>query len=181
MKTFSFGVLTPLALISFLLAACGNSGEQEIQQWMNKVKQETRPYVAPIKEPKDFVPFTYEKISQIDPFNTAKLQSALAKMNPGSAHGIRPDVDRRKEVLEFVPLDDLKIVGTLSKGLNRYALLEASSKGVYQVKAGNYVGQNFGLVTKVNDDSVEIKEIYLDANGDWAERAQKLELQETKK
>jgi type IV pilus assembly protein PilP len=168
-------------VMPIVLAACGGGGVQEVQQWMDRVKQETRPSIPKLVEPKDFIPYTYDKKDELDPFNPAKLQSALAKMNPGSAHGIRPDLDRRKEALEAFPLDALKMVGTLTEGPNHYALLEADSKGVYQVKAGNYVGQNFGLVTKVNADSIEIKEIYLDSGGDWAERTQKLELQEAKK
>jgi type IV pilus assembly protein PilP len=163
------------------LSACGGSGDQEVQRWMDVVKKETRPSIPKLVEPKEFIPFTYDKKDELDPFNPAKLQSALAKMNPGSAHGIRPDLDRRKEALEAFPLDALKMVGTLTQGPNHYALLEADGKGVYQVKAGNYVGQNFGLVTKVNEDSIEIKEIYLDSGGDWAERTQKLELQEAPK
>lgn len=176
MKKLLYVTLAPM-----VLAACGGDGQQEVQQWMDKTRQETRPSIPKLTEPKDFIPFTYDQKDKLDPFNPAKMQSALAKMNPGSAHGIRPDLDRRREALESFPLDALKMVGTLTQGANHYALLEADGKGVYQVKAGNYIGQNFGLVTKVNDDSIEIKEIYLDSGGDWAERSQKLELQEVKK
>ncbi|TDK65928.1 pilus assembly protein PilP [Sapientia aquatica] len=173
--------LLGVMLLPLGLAACGDSSVQEVQQWMDKTKQETRPSIPKLKEPKDFIPFTYDKKGEIDPFSPVKLQSALAKMNPGSAHGIKPDMDRRREALEYVPLDALKMVGTLTSGSAHYALLQADGKGVTQVKAGNYVGQNFGLITKVNDDSVEIKEIVLDSGGDWIERLTKLELQETQK
>ncbi|PRC94782.1 pilus assembly protein PilP [Solimicrobium silvestre] len=176
MKKLLCVMLLPLGL-----AACGESGEQEVQQWMDKTKLETKPSIAKLKEPKEFIPFVYDKKDEIDPFNPVKLQSALAKLNPGNGHGIKPDLDRRREALESMPLDTLKMVGTLTQGANHYALLLVDSKSIYQVKAGNYVGQNFGLVTKVNDDSIEIKEIYLDSGGDWAERVQKLELQEAKK
>lgn len=169
-----------IMLLPFVLAACGESSEQEVQQWMDKTRQDTVPSIQTLKEPKDFIPFVYDKKAEPDPFNPTKLQSALAKLNPGSAHGIRPDLDRRREALESIPLDALKMVGTLALGGVKYALLQAD-KGVYQVKMGNYVGQNFGLVTKVNDDSIELKEIYLDSGGDWAERVQTLELQEAKK
>jgi type IV pilus assembly protein PilP len=173
--------LLSVMLLPLGLAACGDSSVQEVQQWMDKTKQETRPAIPKLKEPKDFIPFTYDKKDEIDPFSPVKLQSALAKMNPGSAHGIKPDLDRRREALEYVPLDALKMVGTLFNNSAHYALLQTDGKGVTQVKAGNYVGQNFGLITKVNDDSVEIKEIVLDSGGDWIERVTKLELQETQK
>jgi type IV pilus assembly protein PilP len=164
-----------------VLAACGGGSHEELQQWMDQVKSETRPALQKLKEPKDFIPFTYDKKDEPDPFNSSKLESALAKMHPGNAHGIKPDLDRRHDALEAYPLDVLRMVGTITEGGVRYALIEVDHKSVSHVKAGNYVGQNYGLVTKVNDDSIDIKEIYLDAGGDWAERVQKLELQEASK
>lgn len=176
MKKLLCVLLVPLGL-----SACGGNSDQEVQQWMEQTKLATRPSIPKLKEPKDFIPFTYDKRDQPDPFNQMKLQSALAKLNPGNAHGIKPDLDRRREALESVPLDIVRMVGTITQGGVHYALIEVDNKGVSQVKAGNYIGQNYGLITKVNDDSIEIKEIYLDAGGDWAERVQKLELQEAKK
>jgi len=170
-----------LVVIPVCLSACSGSSDQEVQAWMDQTKLETRPSIPKLKEPKDFIPFTYDKKDDLDPFNAAKLQAALAKLNPGNANGIKPDLDRRREALESVPLDIVKMVGTITEGGVHYALIQVDNKGVNHVKAGNYIGQNYGLITKVNDDSIEIKEIYLDAGGDWAERVQKLELQEAQK
>lgn len=173
--------LATLTILPLLLCACGQSNEQEVQQWMDKTKLETRPSIPKLKEPKDFIPFSYDKKADVDPFNPGKLQSALNKLSPGAGNGIKPDLDRRRESLEAVPLDVVKMVGTITKGGVHYALLEVDGKGVSEVKAGNYVGQNYGLITKVSDDAIEVKEIYLDAGGDWAERRQTLELQEARK
>jgi len=50
---------------------------------------------------------------------------------------------------------------------------------VQQVKVGNYVGQNFGLVTQITDSEVVLKEIVQDdLSGDWVERVSNLVLQE---
>ena len=72
------------------------------------------------------------------------------------------------------------MVGTLQKTGLGYALIQAD-KTVYQAKVGNYIGQNFGMVTKVGDTAVELKEIVQDASGEWTERKAQLELQESKK
>jgi type IV pilus assembly protein PilP len=40
------------------------------------------------------------------------------------------------------------------------------------------MGQNFGLVMKITETEVELKEIVQDAAGEWVERPSKLELQE---
>ena len=51
---------------------------------------------------------------------------------------------------------------------------------VYQVKAGHYIGQNYGRVTAIHDNAVELTETVQDAAGEWVERKSRLELQENK-
>jgi type IV pilus assembly protein PilP len=81
--------------------------------------------------------------------------------------------------MEAYPLESIKYVGMLSKSKLTYALLLTPDNGVQQVKVGNYVGQNFGMVTKITDSEVVLKEIVQDElSGDWIERASNLALQE---
>ena len=49
---------------------------------------------------------------------------------------------------------------------------------VHLVRVGNYVGQNFGLITRISESELQLKEIVQDAAGEWVERPAKLELQE---
>ena len=88
-----------------------------------------------------------------------------------------PDLNRRKEPLEAFPLEQLKMVGTLSQDKETYALVRAD-KTLYRVKKGNYMGQNFGLITDVNESEIKLKEIVQDSAGDWAERQSVLPLLE---
>jgi type IV pilus assembly protein PilP len=60
-----------------------------------------------------------------------------------------------------------------------YALLQID-RSVYQVRSGQRIGQNFGLVTRVSETAVDIREVVQDAGGDWVARMSKLELQESK-
>ena len=168
-----------LALLS-ALAGCGDSGVQEVRQWMDEAKRQTRVAVPKLSEPKKFTPFVYDARNEVDPYNPVKLSSALAKLAAKSSNGFKPDMERRREPLEAYPLDALKMVGTLQKTGLGYALIQAD-KTVYQAKVGNYIGQNFGMVTKVGDTAVELKEIVQDASGEWTERKAQLELQESKK
>lgn len=162
------------------LAACGDDGNQEVKQWMDEVRQQTKVAVPKLAEPKKFTPFTYTEKDSLDPYNPAKLAMALAKLKSDSGNALKPDMDRRREPLESYPLDALRMVGTLQKpGLN-YALVQAD-RTVFQAKVGNYIGQNFGMITNVSENEIEIKEIVQDAAGEWVERKAKLELQETKK
>ena len=49
---------------------------------------------------------------------------------------------------------------------------------MYRVKPGNYIGQNFGLITEITETEVNLKEIVEDSNGDWVERASTIVLEE---
>ncbi len=161
------------------LSGCNDNGV-ELQQWMQETKQQTKVSIPKLSEPKKFIPFLYDSKASIDPYNPKKLMVAFARAQSNSSSMLKPDMERRREPLESFPLDTLKMVGTLQKPGVTYALLQAD-KTVFQAKVGNYVGQNFGLITKISDTDVELKEIVQDASGDWIERPAKLELQESKK
>jgi type IV pilus assembly protein PilP len=161
------------------LAACGGGSESELRGWMDDTRKAMRPTTQPVPEPKQFSPFTYEAKALIDPFDAQKMVLAVARQaqTRASTSAIKPDLDRRREALEGFPLDQLKMVGTLRQQGNNVALIDASGQ-TFMVKAGNYIGQNFGLVIKISETEVDLKEIVQDAAGEWVERPTKLELQE---
>lgn len=167
------------AAIVLGVAGCADSGV-ELQQWMQDTKQQTKISIPKLSEPKKFIPFLYDAKRSVDPYSPTKLSIALARAQGSSNSLLKPDMERRREPLESYPLDTLKMVGTLEKPGMVYALLQGD-KTLFQAKIGNYVGQNFGVITKVTETGVDIKEIVQDASGDWVERQAKLELQESKK
>ncbi len=169
--------LSGLVLVS--LSGCGDGGIQDVSQWMTEVKQQTRVSIKPLSEPKKFTPFSYDAKGREDPYSPNKLAVALAKSKKDTG-SIRPDLERRREALESYPLDNLRMVGTMAKPGLTFALLQAD-KSVFQVKVGNYIGQNLGMITRITETEVELKEIVQDASGEWVEREATLELQETQK
>jgi len=176
--------ITPLrtitmAVLAALLAGCGGGDEAELRAWMDETRKTMRPTTEPVPEPKQFSPYVYEGKSLIDPFDPQKMILAVARQAQAraSASALKPDLDRRREVLEGYPLDQLKMVGTLRQQRNNAALIDVAGQ-THLVKVGNYMGQNFGLVTKITETEVELKEIVQDAAGEWVERPSKLELQE---
>jgi type IV pilus assembly protein PilP len=49
---------------------------------------------------------------------------------------------------------------------------------LYQVKVGDYLGQNYGKIMKITETDVTLREIVQDAAGEWTERTGSLQLQE---
>ena len=91
----------------------------------------------------------------------------------------QPDLNRRKEALEAFPLESLQMVGTLEQKRVNYALIKTPDKNLYRVKVGNYVGQNFGVISAISDSAVTLKEVIQDSSsGSWTERTSSLQLLE---
>ncbi len=171
-------LMLPIAAAA-LAAGCAPSNEAELRQWMAEVRQQVRPVANPVVPPKEFTPFAYEGGGTIEPFDPQKVVAALARQQQvrATASTIRPDLERRREALEAYPLDQIKMVGTMRQNNVNVALLN-SGGATHMVRVGNYVGQNFGLVTRISEAEVQIKEVVQDAAGEWVERPAKLELQE---
>lgn len=172
------GKVAMLALAA-MLSACSDSDVREVQQWMADTEKNTRVTVKPLLEPKTFTAFAYQAGAAIDPFSQNKLLAELARTDAGSTNPLKPDLDRRRELLESYPLDTMRMVGLLQKGGNNHALVQIDS-AVHQVRSGQRIGQNFGVVTKVTEQAVNIREVVQDATGDWVERMSALELQDSK-
>jgi type IV pilus assembly protein PilP len=166
-----------------LLAACGAEDHEELQQWMKDQRSHIKPQVQPIPEPKKYTPQPYTQEAAVDPFSQQKLAQALkrdAAQSTASTALITPELNRRKEPLESYPLDSMVMVGSLVKQGQPVALIKVDNL-LYQVKPGNYLGQNYGRITKVGETEIELRELVQDATGEWIERKGTLQLQERSK
>ena len=172
-----------MVILLATLSGCSNSGEDELRQWMTEQRNQTKPQITPIPEPKAFVPQAYLQEGSVDPFSNQKLTQALRRASTqamANAALITPELNRRKEPLESFPLDSMVMVGSLNKGGQLVALVKVDNL-LYQVRPGNYLGQNYGRITKISETDVTLREIVQDAAGEWIERAAALQLQEKSK
>lgn len=167
----------------FVLQGCGTSSEEELKQWMEDQKSQTRAKVTAISEPKQFLPESYSQGAEIEPFSNQKLTQVLKRESTQSAGNgalIAPELARRKDALENFPLDAMSFVGSLVKAGQPVALVMVDNL-LYQVRPSNYLGQNYGRVMKITETEVTLREIVQDAVGEWIERTATLQLQERSK
>lgn len=169
-------VLLTAGLAALLLAACGGE-QQELTQWMDQQRREVKPNVEPLSPPKKFTPQPYLVLNRVDPFSSQKLSVALKQEAKQPNSLLAGEINRRKEPLEAYPLDSMSMVGSVIKNGRPYALLRVDNL-LYQVKQGDYLGQNYGKIMKISETDVSLREIVQDAAGEWIERTSALQLQE---
>ena len=158
--------------VGALLAGCGGESHQDLRAWMQEQGKGARGKLDPLPQVKPYEPFTYNAFDLPDPFKPRKIEPVKSGGN------LAPDLTRRKEPLEAYPLESLQMVGTLQKGMSTYALVRTTEKDIYQVKVGNYMGQNYGVVVGISDSEIKLKELVQDGTGDWTERSSTLQLAE---
>ena len=158
-----------------ILAGCSSGEQQDMQAWMDEQAKGMRGAVRALPEITPFPVVAYVGPNVDDPVREGRIE-----IERHANTALRPNLDRRKEPLEAYPLESLRMVGVLSQGENIHALVLAGNN-LHQVKVGNYVGQNFGVVTYIGDSELSLKEIVEDVSGDWVERISTLTLQESTK
>jgi type IV pilus assembly protein PilP len=169
MKTRALLLLTAFAC-AIGVPGCGGNEDVDLKAWMAEQGASSRGKIDPIPPIRPYEAFTYNAFGLPDPFKPRKIESAKGTRGP--------DLARRKEALEAYPLETLNMVGSLMRGKAMIGLVKASDNRVFQVRQGNYMGQNFGVITSVNEGEISMKELFQDGAGDWVERQTKMMLQE---
>ena len=175
-KPASTRLILSMGVVAFALSACGGE-QQELTQWMDQQRREVKPSVEPLSPPKKFTPQPYVALGGVEPFSSQKLTVALKQEAKQPNSLLAAEINRRKEPLEAYPLDSMSMVGSVQKAGRPYALLRVDNL-LYQVKRGDYIGQNYGKITKISETDVALREIVQDAAGEWIERTSTLQLQE---
>lgn len=178
MKSLPVWIAAAVLLIG--LMGCTSSGQDELREWMQVERSNIKPQVKPIPEPTKFIPQAYLGERLLQPFSDEKLVGVLKGnevMPAANSALIAPELERRKQPLEAYPLDSMAMVGSLNRLGQLVALIKVDNL-LYQVRPGQYLGQNYGRITRISETEVVLREIVQDAVGDWIERPAALQLQE---
>lgn len=165
--------LISVVLASMLLTGCVGEEFSDLREFVKNSGNDLRGKIPPPPVVKIFEPYAYVNDTNLaDPFKPRKPEENL-----GDKRGENePDRNRPKEALEEFALESLKMVGYVLKAKVGHAVIRAPDKKLYQVKVGNYIGMNFGLIKKLTDTEITIKEVVQDSTGDWSERTSSLQL-----
>ncbi len=161
------------ALLCLMLVACTTGDEVDLRQWMAQQESGLVGRVEPLPEITPFPVVAYRVTGELDPFTSSRIEPAVQE----AAITGGPDMDRRREPLEAHSLESLQMVGVLRREGAAQALVNVGGV-LHQVRVGNYVGQDHGIITGISDTSVAVVELVQDVNGNWVERPTQLFLQE---
>lgn len=143
------GVISALlvSMLSVSVTACSQSNHiADLEAYMQDVAAKPAAKLEPIPSNTVYKPVAFTAQDQRNPFTL---------LNSADANG---DMARKKDSLEFFPIDNLKFVGTIEQENQRWGLIQASDGEVYKVEAGNYIGQNAGKVQTITTREIVVEE-----------------------
>ena len=164
------------ALSCLVLGGCSSERHlDEVRQFVKESDNTPRGRIPPLPEVRPYEPFEYAAFDLVDPFVARKIEPPKPS---GVVRGPQPPKDHVKGPLEAFPIENLKMVGTLQQKKDVYALIKAPDNNLYRVKTGDFLGQNFGRVTDINESTLKLKELIQDSGSEWKEEERTLLLQE---
>ena len=168
----------PALLLALAIGGCTVGSTDDLKQWVEQVRNSQHTRIEPLPEFKPYETFIYQAQDLRDPFTPSAEGSVTPLPGAQQGSGIHPDANRPREPLEEYPLDTLRMVGTLEKDGQTWALVRAPDGTIHRVRPGNYLGQNHGKIARITEYEIELTEIIPDGLGGWMERTASLALSE---
>lgn len=162
--------LAAVALAVTTLAACGQSDDDGLRQWMAQTRAAKAPAPEPLPDVKPYTPREYGGRASPEPF----AQTKIGELNKTMSES--PEAGRRHEPLEDFPLENFKMLGMLKKNGETYGVVRVDNK-IHHVKVGQYLGQSYGRVVRINDQEIVLRELVREGVSDWKEKMTSLKLE----
>lgn len=162
------------ALISVSVTGCLKEKE-DINIWIDQTNQSVRPKVEPLPPKVVYEPYQHVVNNLPNPFDVSRLYSD--GRNASSDDAGKPDQNRVKQFLESIALSEMRMVGLMKNAQGATALVSAQGT-VHFVKAGDYIGQDYGRVVNIQETGITLSEKIQDASGKWVDRETILPLSE---
>jgi len=162
--------------IILLLTACTNDDMSDLTEEINKINARKNTNVSPLPEFKHVPSYFYEVENMRDPFipfpETPGGGTGVIIVEPpvpGEEKCPPPYPYRVRAGLESMPLDSLKMTGTLQQDNVLWALILDNEGTIYRVRSGDFMGLNFGKITSIEETKVNLQELTPNREGCWDE------------
>lgn len=176
MSTIVRPMLRAACVVALLALVSACTPNEDPRQWVAREKAKKGAPLQPLPVVKTFETFVYKDQDLRDPFGPSAEEREQAENT-----GPHPDQNRPREPLESFPLDSLKMSGTLGLAKAMEGLLRDPDGVVHRVHVGNYVGQNYGRITAIAEDRIDLIELVPNGSGGWMERTSAISLGDSKK
>lgn len=167
-------------LLVLAVTACSNGDVERLQEWMADNSKDLRGGIPKLPSVRPYEPVPYVVEGMLDPFKSSKIEpESKYKQLAGKGGLFQPDFEARElrnNLLEKYPLESLKMIGYMNVNNSPMAVMQVEDK-VKQIKQGDYIGLDFGMVTKITENEIQLRELIQDSAGDWSERKSSLYLQ----
>lgn len=157
-------LLTPLLIA---LVGCGLEAKSDLKSYVLQVKARQKPKIPPLPEPEEFEIFTYDKASLDDPFIPSQVIVAAEQR---TGNGLQPNLERERDLLEQFKLGSLRMMGSLERNGQRWALVRTAEGSLHRTSKGHYMGENNGEIIAISETQIELREIVADGLGSWVEK-----------
>jgi type IV pilus assembly protein PilP len=155
------------ALLAVVLAGAGCSRSmKDLEEYVETTKHKYQGSVEPLPQFEPYQNHVYTAFNYRDPF-IEPVNSDTSETPTGEG---APDTKRRKEPLEFFPMDSLKMVGILEQKGEVWGLIQDPDGTIHRVQGGNHAGENYGEIIRISEESIDFVEIIPDGLGAWIER-----------
>jgi type IV pilus assembly protein PilP len=154
------------ALLAVVLAGAGCSRSiSDLEKYVETTKSKYQGSVEPLPQFEPYQNHVYAASNSRDPFMEPTAADTAQETGPGG-----PDTNRRKEPLEFFPMDSLKMVGILEQRGDIWGLIQDPDGTIHRVQNGNHAGENYGEIIRITEEGIDFMEIIPDGLGAWIER-----------
>ncbi|MCL2076138.1 MAG: pilus assembly protein PilP [Betaproteobacteria bacterium] len=145
---------------------------------MKAESQNIRPSIPALPKAVEYRTVVFDALGRLDPFDTTRLDPS------SQGFGVAEEMNEllqarllRNNVLEKYPLESMELIGIMNINRQQLAAIKVDNI-VQQVKVGDYIGLDFGLVTAIRDTEITLNEKVEDlADGILTDRMATLYLQ----
>ena len=164
---------------ALLLFGCDRN-MTDLESYVAEVTARQSSDIEPAPKINPYIGFDYDASGRRDPFtpptgiasrevtrNEPKVDNKPRAINELELTDDRPDEDRERGDLEYMPLDAIRIVGIVQWEGKPWAMVRSSEPYVYRVTVGDYLGQNYGKIIDISPRGVQLRELIRDGFGAW--------------